>query len=54
MNKISWSDIVEAAGKYADSMAEYKTICEELEFGSKTITNYPGLCKTLIDNLKNK
>lgn len=54
MSKISWSDIVEAIGKYASSMAEFSTICDELEFGSTTVEDYPGLYDILIENLKNK
>lgn len=54
MIEFSWSDIVEAVGKYANSMAEFNTICDELEFGSTTVEDYPGLYDLLIENLKNK
>lgn len=54
MNEFSWNDIVEAVGKYAGSIAEFRTICNELEFGSNTVEDYPGLYDVLVENLKNK
>lgn len=54
MVEFSWSDVVEAVGKYASSIAEFDTICDELEFGSNTVEDYPGLYDILIENSKNK
>lgn len=54
MSKISWCDVVKAIGKYANSMTEFNTIYNELDSGSNTIEDYPGLYDILIENLKNK
>lgn len=54
MIEFSWCDVVEAVDKYAGSMAEFRTICDELEFGSATVEDYPGLYDLLVENLKNK
>ena len=39
----SWEEIVKAVSIYASSMAEFKTIIDELEYGRKNIYDYPGL-----------
>lgn len=54
MIEFSWGDIVEAVDKYASSMAEFNTICDELKFGSATVEDYPGLYDLFVENLKNK
>ncbi len=54
MIEFSWSEVVEAVGKYAGSIAEFDTICDDLEFGNSVIEDYPGLYDILIENSKNK
>lgn len=39
----SWEEIVKAVSIYASSMAEFKTIIDELDYGRKNIYDYPGL-----------
>ena len=43
----SWEEIVKAVSIYASSMAEFKTIVDELEYGEKYIYDYPGLVDIL-------
>lgn len=43
----SWEEIVKAVSIYASSMAEFKTIIDELEYGRKNIYDYPGLVDIL-------
>lgn len=50
--EFSWEEIVDAVSKYSWSIAEFKTICDELEFGSKTVSDYPGLYKILMKEKK--
>ena len=52
MEDFSWEEIVEAVSKYSWSIAEFKPICDELEFGSKTVSDYPGLYKILMNGRK--
>lgn len=52
MEEFSWKEIVDAVSKYSWSIAEFKTICDELEFGSKTVSDYPGLYKILMKEKK--
>lgn len=54
MIKFSWVDIVKAIGKYANSMTEFNTIYDELDSGSATVEDYPGLYDLLVEILKNK
>lgn len=53
MEEFSWEEIVEAVMKYSWSIAEFRTICDELEFGSKTVSDYLGLYKILVKGKKN-
>lgn len=39
----SWEEIVKAVSIYSSSIAEFKTIIDELEYGKKNIYDYPGL-----------
>ena len=43
----SWEEIVKAVSIYASSMAEFKTIIDELDYGRKNIYDYPGLVDIL-------
>ena len=43
----SWKEIVKAVSIYSSSMAEFKTIIDELEYGEKNIYDYPGLVDIL-------
>ena len=43
----SWEEIVKAVSIYSSSMAEFKTIVDELEYGKKYIYDYPGLVDIL-------
>ena len=43
----SWKEIVNAVSIYASSMAEFRTIIDELEYGRKSIYDYPGLIEIL-------
>ena len=43
----SWEEIVKAVSIYASSMAEFRTIIDELEYGRKNIYDYPGLVDIL-------
>lgn len=43
----SWEEIVKAVSIYSSSMAEFKTIVDELEYGEKYIYDYPGLVNIL-------
>ena len=43
----SWEEIVNAASIYASSMAEFRTIIDELDYGRKNIYDYPGLVDIL-------
>lgn len=52
MEEFSWEEIVKAVSKYSWFTAEFRTICDELEFGSKTVNDYPGLYKILMKEKK--
>lgn len=43
----SWEEIVKAASIYASSVAEFRTIIDELDYGRKNIYDYPGLVDIL-------
>lgn len=43
----SWEEIIKAISIYSSSMAEFKTIVDELEYGKKYIYDYPGLVDIL-------
>lgn len=43
----SWEEIVNAVSIYAFSMAEFRTIIDELDYGRKSIYDYPGLVDIL-------
>ena len=43
----SWEEIVKAVSIYASSVAEFKTIIDELEYWEKNIYDYPGLVDIL-------
>ena len=43
----SWEEIVKAVSIYASSMAEFKTIIDELDYGRKNIYDYPRLVDIL-------
>lgn len=46
----SWEEIVKAVSIYSSSMAEFKTIIDELEYGRKNMYDYPGLVDILSTN----
>lgn len=52
MEEFSWEEIVDAVSKYSWSIAEFKTICDELEFGSKIVSDYPRLYRILMNGRK--
>lgn len=43
----SWEEIVKAVSIYTSSVAEFKTIIDELDYGRKNIYDYPGLVDIL-------
>lgn len=43
----SWDKIVNAVSIYASSIAEFRIIIDELEYGRKSIYDYPGLIEIL-------
>ena len=52
MEEFSWEEIVDAVSKYSWSIVEFRTICDELEFGSKTVGDYPELYEILMKGRK--
>ena len=50
MNNLSWNEIVNAVYDYSDTLAEFKTIMDELEYGDNTVLDYPGLVQIILNN----
>ena len=42
-----WKEIIKAVSIYSSSIAEFKTIIDELDYGRKNVYDYPGLADIL-------